>query len=241
MLFVSLSSIALFAPTLPCFQLSVEDYVLLSYPSSFVGKTPQAAMTLKGLPKLPAAHDELVSYIAKHPETPMVQLLEPYRKFEAQLRELYAQEGSDPVLDDPHINVLPLFTKDTPDIKTRARDLDNETQKEKEEYIMALPSERRRPNGSPAVVTSLKEFRRNFAVFSESSLAELDWNNVVAAGSSVVNTLLPVPDEYQKSKRALRQYYHEKFCKSGHLVSAYQLHSFLHTPQTLPGFVLPSR
>ncbi|KAK7757760.1 hypothetical protein SLS62_000138 [Diatrype stigma] len=169
-------------------------------------------MALKELPKLPAAHDELVSYIAKHPETPMVQLLEPYRKFEAQLRELYAQEGSNPVLNDPHINVLPLFTKDTPDIKTRARDLENETQKEKDEYIMALPSEKRRPNGSPAVVTSLKEFKRNFSVFSELSLAELDWNNVVAAGSSVVNTLLPVPDEYMNSKRALRKYYHEKFC-----------------------------
>lgn len=37
-------------------------------------------------------------------------------------------------------------------------------------------------------------------------------NNVVAAGSSVVNCLLPVPDEYKGSKRGLREFYHEKFC-----------------------------
>lgn len=27
-----------------------------------------------------------------------------------------------------------------------------------------------------------------------------------------MNTLLPVPDEYNGSKRGLRQFYHEKFC-----------------------------
>lgn len=171
-------------------------------------------MAGKELPKLPAAHDELVKHIARHPETPIVELMEPYRKFEAQLREMYAQERDNLVLDDPYVNVLPLFTEDTSDIKTRARDLENETQEEKDRYIMALPSEKRRPHGSPAVVSSLKEFKHNFSVFSESSLVEMDWSNVVAAGSSVVNTLLPVPEEYRKSKRALRQYYHEKFCES---------------------------
>ncbi|RYP71433.1 hypothetical protein DL771_004800 [Monosporascus sp. 5C6A] len=169
-------------------------------------------MALKGLPKLPVAHHELVQHIAKHPETPMVELMEPYRKFEAQLREMYAQDRSNPILDDPYLNVLPLFTRDAPEIKTRARDLDKETQEEKDKYIMALPSDKRRANGSAAVVSTLKEFRHNFSVFSESSLSDMDWSNVVAAGSSVVNTLLPVPDIYRRSKRALRQYYHEKFC-----------------------------
>lgn len=37
-------------------------------------------------------------------------------------------------------------------------------------------------------------------------------SNVVAAGSAVVNCLLPVPEEYNGSKRALREFYHEKFC-----------------------------
>ncbi|KAI1467469.1 ankyrin [Daldinia caldariorum] len=164
------------------------------------------------LPKLPVAHDGLVNYVANHPETPMREIMEPFRKYEAKLREVYAQERNNPALDNPYLNTLPLFTKDTPSIKTRARNLEAESPEEKEKYIMTLPDDRRRPNGSPAVVTSLKEFRRNFGIFSESSLAEMDWSNVVAAGSSVVNCLLPVPDRYNSSKRALREYYHQKFC-----------------------------
>jgi hypothetical protein len=34
---------------------------------------------------------------------------------------------------------------------------------------------------------------------------------VVASGSSVTNTLLPVPEQYNRSKRSLREFYHEKF------------------------------
>jgi len=164
-------------------------------------------MDSKSLLKLPAAHSELVDYIAKHPDVPMAQIMEPYRKFEAELRKAYAQERDNPLLDDPYVNVLPLFTKDTPSICARARNLAAEAQEEKEKYIMPLSDEKRRSDGFPAVVESLKEFRHNFGVFSESSLSEMDWSNVVAAGSSVVNCLLPVPAKFKKSKRALRQYY----------------------------------
>ncbi|KAI1426426.1 ankyrin repeat protein [Xylaria sp. FL1777] len=169
-------------------------------------------MSATQLPKLPAAHNELVTYIATRPNMSMTELMDPYRKFEAKLREMYAQDRDNHVLDDPYLNVLPLFTKDTSTIQTRARNLSAETQDQKDKYIMPLPDDKRRPNGSPAVVDSLKEFRYNFGVFSESSLSDMDWDNVVAAGSSVVNCLLPVPPEYKTSKRALRQYYHEKFC-----------------------------
>lgn len=74
---------------------------------------------------------------------------------------------------------------------------------------MPLEDKDRRHSGSPAIVQSLKEFQQNFAVFCESSLVDLDWSNVVVAGSSVVTCMLPVPDGHRQSKRALRQYYHE--------------------------------
>ena len=169
-------------------------------------------MAAADLPELPAPHKELVRYIADHPDTPMVEIMEPYRKYEAQLRSIFAQDRKNALLDDPHTNVLPLFTDDTKLITTRARDLASESQEEKDRYIMALPDDKRRPHGSPAVVPSLKEFQKNFGIFSESSLADMDWDNVVAAGSSVVNTLLPVPKEFNTTKRKLREYYHEKFC-----------------------------
>ncbi|KAG8165309.1 hypothetical protein KVR01_005584 [Diaporthe batatas] len=165
------------------------------------------------LPTVPVPHAELARYIAENPGRSIVELLEPYRQFEAQLRQLYAQEPGNNVLKNEHINVFPLFTDGgKSEIKIRARNLEDEPQAEKDRYVMALPDEQRRPDGSPAVVQSLKEFQHNFNVFSESSLVDLDWSNVVASGSSVVNTLLPVPQRYGDSKRALREFYHEKFC-----------------------------
>lgn len=74
----------------------------------------------------------------------------------------------------------------------RARELDRESDKEKDRYLLALPASYRRPNGASAMVGSMKEFRSNFNLFSELSLADLDWNNVVAAGSSVATSLLPI-------------------------------------------------
>jgi hypothetical protein len=37
----------------------------------------------------------------------------------------------------------------------------------------------------------------------------MDWSNVIVAGSAAATALVPIPKEYQGSKRALRQYYHE--------------------------------
>lgn len=169
-------------------------------------------MSLPELQQLPVPHGDLVNYIHDHPEKKMVEILEPYRKYEAELRSVFAQDRKNPALDDPHINLVPLFTKDTKNIRTRARFLAAETQEEKDRYIMALPDNKRRANGSPAVVSGLKDFQKNFNVFSESSLVDMNWDNVVAAGSSVINTLLPVPPEFNTTKRKLREYYHEKFC-----------------------------
>lgn len=167
---------------------------------------------MSGFPELPVAPEHLATYIAEHPETPLTEIMAPYRKYEAHIRGVFAQDRQNPALDDPHINLLPLFTQDTPKITTRARDLNAETEEEKSKYIMALPDDKRRAHGTPATVANIGEFRNNFNIFSESSLTELDWSNVVAAGSSVVNCLLPVPEEFNINKRKLREYYHEKFC-----------------------------
>lgn len=132
-------------------------------------------MTADAPPTLPVPLSGLVKYIDQHPQTPMTELLEPYRKYEAHVRQAFAQDADNELLKDPHVNVLPLFTEDTPSIKIRARKLESESKEEKSKYIMPLPASMRRPDGSPAVVQSLKDFQRNFNVFSESSLVDLDW------------------------------------------------------------------
>jgi len=169
-------------------------------------------MSSTSLPTLPVPLAGLPSLIAENPGKPVAELFQPYRDFEAGLRRLYAQEPDHAILKDPHVNVLPLFTDHQPQIKVRARDIAAESPEEQDKYIMPLPKANRRINDSPATVQSLKDFQHNFGVFSESALGELNWDNVVVSGSAVVNCLLPVPQQYSTSKRALREYYHEKFC-----------------------------
>ncbi|KAF3385174.1 Uncharacterized protein F1880_002849 [Penicillium rolfsii] len=165
------------------------------------------------LPSLPAKHHDFVQYVRSHPEIPIEELVKPYNAFDASARKVFAQNSSHPLVKDNHANIVPLFdtTTGSTDIRIRARDLTSETPEQKEKYILPIPHEKRRLNGSPAVVPSLAEFQNNFALFTEGALGDLDWSNVVAAGSAVVTSLLPVPEKYRNSKRGLRQYYHEEF------------------------------
>ncbi|OBT41736.1 hypothetical protein VE00_07971 [Pseudogymnoascus sp. WSF 3629] len=162
------------------------------------------------LPPLPTPVKDFAPYFSNAKDTPVPELLEPYHAYEAELRKFYAQQPDDPVLKDGHINTVPIYAGKESSLKVRARKLDAETETEKEKYLLSLSEADRKPDGSPAVVTSLKEFQSNFNLFSESSLSELDWSNVVAAGSSVTTALLPVPEKWSGSKKSLREYYHDR-------------------------------
>lgn len=163
-----------------------------------------------GIPKLPASVKDFIPYLSKNPDTPVATLLEPYKAFESELRKVYAQQPTHEGVRDGKVNLVPLFGDGSEtELKVRARSLDTETDDEKSRYLMTLKDEDRKPNGSPAIVSSFKDFQQNFNLFSESSLTDLDWNNVVAAGSSVTTAILPVPEKWAGSKRSLREYYHE--------------------------------
>ncbi|KAF2109716.1 hypothetical protein BDV96DRAFT_502176 [Lophiotrema nucula] len=167
-------------------------------------------MSPSTLPEVPAKHSDFISYINSNPKTSLPELLEPFKQYDAKLREVFAQEPDHPALKDQYLNITPVFVDgQEKDVKIHARDLEAETVEEKERYVMTLGDGERRPNGEPAIVQDLGDFQKNFALFCESSLVDLDWSNVVAAGSSVVTCMLPVPTKYSKSKKALRQYYHE--------------------------------
>lgn len=162
------------------------------------------------LPDVPAKHADFIEYVAAHLGTPMPELLQPYKDYDNELRKAFAQQPGHAAVQDDMGNLTPMFnTRHESEVKIRARDPDAETQGERDTYIMPLRPEERKANGSPAIVQSMQEFKTNFAIFSESSLADMDWNNVVVAGSSVVTSLLSVPEKHSGSKRALRNYYHE--------------------------------
>ena len=175
------------------------------------------------VPKLPASVKDFIPYLSKHPSTPIAMLLEPYKAYESELRKVYAQQPTHEVVQDGKVNLVPLFPDGRQtELKVRARSLETETDENKSRYIMALKDDDRKANGSPAIVSSIKDFQQNFNLFSESSLTDLDWNNVVAAGSSVTTALLPVPEKWAGSKRSLREYYHE------HLAPASDVDLFLY-------------
>lgn len=158
-------------------------------------------------PSLPAKHDQFLRYVADHPSKPLLELLEPYKQYDAELRKAFAQQPDHPAAKTP--NVLPVFAGQEKHVTIRARNLKAESARERDCYIMPLKDDGRKPDGAPAIVQSFKEFQANFNVFSESSLVDLDWSNIVVAGSAAVTSLLSVPEKHSKSKRALRRFYHE--------------------------------
>ncbi|PWY77072.1 ankyrin repeat protein [Aspergillus heteromorphus CBS 117.55] len=162
------------------------------------------------LPQLPIRHRDLLSWIQTHPNTPLHQIITPYNEYDAAARRLFAQEPSHDALQDNHLNIVPVYDSNgTCDVRVRARDPASESAETNERYIMPLNKEKRRPSGTPAVVPKFEDFWKNFNIFSEGALSDMDWSNVVVAGSAVVTCLLPVPEEYRNSKRGLRKYYHE--------------------------------
>lgn len=110
----------------------------------------------------------------------MAELIEPYKQYDSKIREVFAQEPTHPALADRHLNITPVFAGQESNLKIRARNLGAESEEETKKYIMPLEAEKRKPTGSPATVQSLKEFQTNFNIFSESSLVDMDWSNVVA-------------------------------------------------------------
>lgn len=154
------------------------------------------------LPTLPASLGNFIPYLDNQKD--VTAALKPYKDYEGKLREMFAQHRNSAILDDDQVNTVPIFNSYEPFVTIRARDIAHESEEERDKYLLSLPASDRRPNGSSAIVGSLKEFRSNFNLFSESSLVDLDWNNVVAAGSSVVASLLPVEAPHNESKRALR-------------------------------------
>ncbi|KAI4148769.1 MAG: hypothetical protein LQ340_004947 [Diploschistes diacapsis] len=71
------------------------------------------------------------------------------------------------MVQDPHVNVVPVFDGDKCDVRVRAHDLGDESLKEK--YTMPLEDDRK-AEGSLAVVLSLTAFKKNFDILSESYL-----------------------------------------------------------------------
>ncbi|GLB33192.1 putative ankyrin repeats (3 copies) containing protein [Lyophyllum shimeji] len=160
-------------------------------------QTPEAEAFLKRIIALP-----------KGPGTYLDEALRPSLDDEAELRKLFATDKTNTRLNDPFVGLVDVF--DAPaDIRvTRARVVKDE-QDLNSKHVMPLSEANRRAEGSPSMVSDLEEFQKNWSIFTEGSLSQLsDWNNVVAAGGSVLACLTPLSDANKESKRATRKHYH---------------------------------
>lgn len=179
---------------------------------------------------LPLVAENFLEALQLRPETEIQELVKPYNKCDTHLRKIFAQDLAQAERLADLVNVVTLYNGDqSTEIHVRARHVglesdnqnrpqdkkgandqrkdDNENQK----YIFPLSKSARRENGSPAIVPSLAEFQKNFDVFTEGLLCNLDWGNVIAAGGAVVTPLMPVPQHASKSKENLRDYYHNVY------------------------------
>lgn len=119
-------------------------------------------------PNLPANPDQFLEYVAANKNTPISNLMEPYKQYDSEMRKVFAQLPDHPAISKP--SVVPIFAGHETAVNIQARSLEAESKQEKESYIMPLSDEDRRADGSPAIVQSMKDFRTNFNVFSESAL-----------------------------------------------------------------------
>ncbi|KAK6532728.1 hypothetical protein TWF281_006904 [Arthrobotrys megalospora] len=158
------------------------------------------------LPPLPAATADFPKYLAENKKIPIRELLRPYQNYENHIRDLFARDPANAALADNHLGLVPVYAGHEDDIEIRARDLHSESAEEKAKYIMPLTEPERKMTGEKAIV-GLERFQKNFQIYSGNALVNLDWTNVVAAGSSVLLALLAIPEERQKSHKILRGYY----------------------------------
>jgi hypothetical protein len=135
-------------------------------------------------------------------------ILQPSIDEEVELRKLFAQDRRSTRLANPYVGLVDVFAAPDAIRTTRARVVDGQTDLYVQ-HVMPLDDNDRRKEGAPSMVADLEEFKKNWAIFSEGSLSQLlDWNNVVAAGGSVLACLTPLDEKDKTSKRAIRKYYH---------------------------------
>lgn len=150
-------------------------------------------------PTLPCSLDSFPAYIeAAKTAAVVTEAVLPFKAYEARLRQIYAQEPNHQAVSQNHL--IPVYKGSRLDLSIKARDFSTEGQQEQDKYLLSLSADQRRKHGSNATTSTFREFKKNFDIFSESSLVDLKWDNVVAAGSSVVTALLPVDAPHSASK-----------------------------------------
>lgn len=117
------------------------------------------------------------------------------REIENRLRTLYAQDKSNPLLDDPMVGIIDLFAAPAQLRTIHSRRIDPSNSEDiSKHHVLALSKSVRRKDGEAATISNFVSFQRNWDIFTEFIIdPSFDWDNVIVAGGSVAACILPLP------------------------------------------------
>lgn len=155
-----------------------------------------------------------LSHLSKATNEDLDAALAPCVSFECELRKYFASLCVNIPRPEPryrYAGLLDVFSiPDRPQVlKARPRIVhsDEELGVRDQKFIFALPEEKRSLAGAPVTIESFSAFLRCWEIFSEGSLTEMNWNNVIAAGGSVLSCISVVDPGVRTSTHTLRRHF----------------------------------
>ena len=145
-----------------------------------------ASTTAVELPKLPVGHCDFIRYMATD-KSPIWDQVSPFNEYETKLRKSFGRQSANKPSQHPHTHVVPLFDGAEDSVRICKRVLDDHAVNG--QCIIILAPKTRKADGSPAIVGTIQDFRNNFDIFSESSLIDIDWSNIMTAEGSGILSL----------------------------------------------------
>ncbi|PPQ83892.1 hypothetical protein CVT26_009213 [Gymnopilus dilepis] len=123
----------------------------------------------------------------------MDEALQKALEAERHIRLLFGSDPHNPLLQDLYLGLVDVFRLDPAVRRARARVI-LDRQELPQKYIFPVKALYRRPNLMPSTVPDIKAFRKHWELFTHGALSKMrpkDWQNVVAAGGSVLACLAP--------------------------------------------------
>ncbi|EFX02070.1 ankyrin repeat protein [Grosmannia clavigera kw1407] len=133
---------------------------------------------------LPTPPGDFIGRLASTKNVPARQVVTPYIAYETELRHKFAEGQNIP----QNANMIPIYDGHENLVKFchHGRNILDKTK-----YIMPLPQSLTGNHGDPAITLSLADYRKNFRAFTHGLFHDMDWGNMVVAGSSALLPLLP--------------------------------------------------
>ena len=125
------------------------------------------------------------------------------------VRLLFASDCYNPLLLNPYICLIDVFNVPPAARRARARRIERHTTDIYDHHVFPLPSAQRRLSLMASTVTDIETFQARWKIFTHDALSKMkadDWENVIAAGGSVLACLMePRPEVVSPSN--LNEYF----------------------------------